>query len=167
MEEQTMPLYDDLRIPLGQEELARRRFLGAVIGGAVAAAGVGTAVTALAYLEPNVLFELETRFRVGRPEDIAPGQVLFLPQQKIYVARDAAGYHAMSAVCTHLGCMTRWEAAAGAIFCPCHGSRFARDGRVTGGPAPRPLPRFALTLEKGQLVVDTRRPVAGDFVLKV
>ncbi len=162
-----MPLHDDLKIPVSEEELSRRRFLGGLVGGALTVAGVGTGVVTLEYLEPNVLFEVETRFKLGRPDDFAVGQVTFLPARKLYLVRSAEGFVAMSAVCTHLGCMTQWESAAGAIFCPCHGSRFSREGKVTGGPAPRPLPRLALALEGGQLVVDTRQVVADDFVLKV
>jgi cytochrome b6-f complex iron-sulfur subunit len=162
-----MPLYDDLKIPVSQEELSRRRFLGGLAGGTLAVAGIGTGLTTLEYLEPNILFEVESRFKVGRPEDFTPGQVLFLPPRKLYLVRSEKGFYAMSATCTHLGCMTRWEPGAGGIFCPCHGSRFSRDGKVVAGPAPRPLPRLGLALEKGQLVVDTKQVVADDFLLEV
>jgi glycine/D-amino acid oxidase-like deaminating enzyme/nitrite reductase/ring-hydroxylating ferredoxin subunit len=43
--------------------------------------------------------------------------------------------HAVSAICTHLGCVVRWEAAANSWACPCHGSRFTPDGEVIEGPA--------------------------------
>ena len=69
---------------------------------------------------------------------------------------DAAGVFAMSAVCTHLGCITRHVPDEGAIACPCHGSRFDLEGNVTHGPAPRPLPWLEVTLDAdGNLVVDT------------
>jgi len=57
----------------------------------------------------------------------------------IIVSRSADGtVHAYAARCTHLGC--RLDRVVGnEIRCPCHGSRFASDGQVVAGPAPRPL----------------------------
>jgi glycine/D-amino acid oxidase-like deaminating enzyme/nitrite reductase/ring-hydroxylating ferredoxin subunit len=58
------------------------------------------------------------------------------------VCRDDAGaFHRVSAACSHLGCLVQWNHADGSWDCPCHGSRFAPDGRVLHGPATRPLRR--------------------------
>jgi nitrite reductase/ring-hydroxylating ferredoxin subunit len=162
-----MPLVDDLKMALSDEERSRRVFLGVLGGAAIAVAGLGTGVTAIRYLWPEVLFEEESRFRIGRPEDIAVGTVLVLPQQKAYVVRSASGFYALSATCTHLGCLTQYEQEHGRIFCPCHGSRFGLDGAVTNGPAPAPLRRLALAVESGQLVLDTAKPAEPDALLKV
>ena len=153
-----MPLCDDLKLPVTDEELGRRKFLGLVGSGALGAAALGTAITAVRYLEPSVLYEEDSRFVIGRPEDIAIGTVVVLAKQKVYVVRTKEGYIALSSTCTHLGCMTRHE--EGGFACPCHGSRFALDGTVTGGPAPRPLPLLELVIDRGQLVVDAARPGA-------
>jgi Rieske Fe-S protein len=52
------------------------------------------------------------------------------------VYRDDAGEtHVRSAVCTHLGCIVRWNDAERSWDCPCHGSRFDVDGSVLNGPA--------------------------------
>lgn len=47
--------------------------------------------------------------------------------------------HALSATCTHLGCQVAWNAEAKQFKCPCHGGKYDVQGRVVGGPPPRPL----------------------------
>jgi cytochrome b6-f complex iron-sulfur subunit len=162
-----MPLIDDLRMPLSDDERDRRALLGLLASGAFAAAAAGTGVTAVRFMWPEVLFEQETRFRIGAPDTIPTGTVLVLLEQKAYVVRTEAGFFAMSATCTHLGCLTRHEKDQNRIFCPCHGSRFDENGAVTNGPAPLPLPRLALTLEDGSLVLDVSRPAPPDALLTI
>jgi cytochrome b6-f complex iron-sulfur subunit len=150
-------LLDDLKVPLTKEEQERRRFLGVLGGGALAAAAVGTCIAGLSYLEPNVLFEDDPKMVVGRPDAIAPGAVLAFPKKKLYVVRKSEGIVALSAVCTHLGCMTRIDPSGAGFACPCHGSRFHLDGTVAAGPAPRPLSRLKVIEERGLIVVDTSK----------
>lgn len=59
------------------------------------------------------------------------------------------GYAAYSMVCTHEGCVVSGE-LGGQLYCPCHASKFdpTRGSRVTGGPAPRPLPQLPLGVSK-------------------
>jgi cytochrome b6-f complex iron-sulfur subunit len=161
-----MPLIDDLKLPMTERDENRREFLAVIGAAAMALAGLGTTVTAVRYLWPEVLFEDETRFAVGRPEEIAQGTLLVLPEQKVFVVHEAAGFFALSATCTHLGCMTRYEKENNRIFCPCHGSQFAVDGAVTGGPAPRALRRLDLALEDGRLIVDIAKPAAPGAIVK-
>ncbi|EMA36323.1 FAD-dependent oxidoreductase [Halobiforma nitratireducens] len=62
--------------------------------------------------------------------------------EPIACARDADGeLHAVSAVCTHMGCLLEWNDAEESWDCPCHGSRFAPDGEVLEGPATDDLSR--------------------------
>lgn len=161
-----MGLTDDLRAETPPEELSRREALGKITGASLGIAGLGTVFTTIRYLRPNVLFEPPTRFRVGRPEDIPIGTLLVLPEQKLYVAHTGEGFFALSAECTHLGCMTRWLPDQETIACPCHGSKFAPNGAVKAGPAPIPLRRMHLSLADSELVVDTRRTVGDDFILR-
>jgi Rieske Fe-S protein len=161
-----MSLVDDLKAPTPPEELDRREALGKITGAALTIAGVGTVFTTIRFMRPNVLFEPATRFGVGNPEELPVGTLLLLPEQKIFVAHAREGFFAMSAVCTHLGCMTRYLEETRTIFCPCHGSKFDGSGRVTAGPAPKPLTRFHLSLTDGELVVDLRNPVADNFILR-
>ena len=60
-------------------------------------------------------------------------------------------YLALSAVCTHLGCVVQWQEAKGEFLCPCHGGRFALTGTVLGGPPPRPLENLPVVVDGDQL----------------
>ncbi|MDP9001777.1 MAG: FAD-dependent oxidoreductase [Myxococcota bacterium] len=80
--------------------------------------------------------------------DIAPGEgkTMRVRGERLAVYRDPQGMlHAVSSVCTHLGCLVRFNAAATSWDCPCHGSRFDVDGEVLDGPAIRPLTRKDLS----------------------
>lgn len=54
---------------------------------------------------------------------------------------------ALSASCTHLGCVVKWNEEAAQLQCPCHGAIFDKYGQVKGGPAPKPLPAFEVRVE--------------------
>ena len=68
------------------------------------------------------------------------GAVLRRGLHKVAVYRDTGGgLHEMSAKCTHLGCIVKWNDSDNTWDCPCHGSRFDALGQVLGGPAVDPL----------------------------
>ena len=148
--------------------LPRRDFLNEISAAALGITGLGGAVVSMNYISPNVLFEPPSRFRVGMPEDYPVNSVSFLREQQIYIVRTAEGFTALSAVCTHLGCITEWRADDNLIACPCHGSKFNREGMKVAGPAPRPLPHLSVQLAPdGQIVVDKLNTVPVNQVLKV
>ncbi len=149
--------------------VSRRYFLESIGAGAIGVTVLGAAVLSAEYLSPNVVKEPPMKFKVGPPEDYSPGSVTKNVEQKVYIIRAKEGYfYALSAVCTHLGCITNWKSEQDIIACPCHGSKFNIDGQKIAGPAPRPLQRFAMSLDDhGQLVVDKSTIVGSDVVLKV
>ncbi len=69
------------------------------------------------------------------------------------VRRSASDVVVFSPICPHLGCRVAWDARTGHFECPCHGSVFAPDGKVLGGPAPRPLDTLPVRIENGELSV--------------
>jgi cytochrome b6-f complex iron-sulfur subunit len=153
-----------------KEGLISRRFFFESIGiGAIGIAAIGSIALTGDYLSPNVVREPPTKFKAGKPEDYSPGSVTLDVEQKVFIVRAKEGnFYALSAVCTHLGCITNWKPDEGIIACPCHGSKFDRDGTKIAGPAPRPLQRFSMVLdEQGQLVVDKSVVVSDESTLKV
>ena len=149
-------------------EMTRRDFLNEVTIGALGIAGLGSVAVTYQYFSPNVLFEPSTTFRAGGPDLYPTRSVTFLQDQQVYIVRMPEGFYAVSAVCTHLGCITQWKPDADQIACPCHGSKFKPDGTKIEGPAPRPLPHFAISLtEDGELLVDKLQNVKPTQALKV
>jgi cytochrome b6-f complex iron-sulfur subunit len=144
----------------------RRRFLWLSGLGALGVTAAGGAVVLADFVHPKVLFEPPTAFRIGKPENFPVNSVTADYDRKVFVVRTEVGFFALSAVCTHLGCITRWVEDEQSIACPCHGSKFSRDGALAQGPAPRPLRRIAIRLEDGELVVDTAVDVEKDAILR-
>jgi Rieske Fe-S protein len=60
---------------------------------------------------------------------------------------------AMSNICTHLGCRVRWIADRQQFLSPCHNGIFDNNGNVVSGPPPRPLDRYEVKVENGQLFI--------------
>lgn len=100
------------------------------------------------FLKENVDYPTYlVRDRLARPKGRSPsdvrrggGKVLLVDGERVAVSRDEKGaVRAVSAVCTHMGCLVRWNGAERSWDCPCHGSRFDATGRVVHGPASRDL----------------------------
>jgi Rieske Fe-S protein len=75
-------------------------------------------------------------------DELQPGQagILKIDGDNVAAYKDEQGQiHAVSAVCTHMGCLVGWNSTDKTWDCPCHGSRFELSGEVIHGPATRPL----------------------------
>ncbi|MFQ6618387.1 MAG: ubiquinol-cytochrome c reductase iron-sulfur subunit [Fidelibacterota bacterium] len=118
----------------------------------------GSVISSARFFFPRVLFEPPARFKAGRPSDYPAGSVstAFKDRFRVWIIRREDGkFFCLLAKCTHLGCTPNWKPSEGIFHCPCHGSKFYRNGVNFAGPAPRPLDRFKVTLgTDGQLVVD-------------
>ena len=161
----------------------RRDFL-LKLGAGAGVVAIGTqAGASLRSLVPNVSYDAPTTVKIGAPSDFADG-LKFLPDERLFVFRDGNTFHAISAVCTHLGCTVRAEALptpqtvdvggtptrlTHRFLCPCHGSQYRGDGANVAGPAPKPLAWYRLSTapDDGQLVVDLADRVDSDFRLTV
>ena len=141
----------------------RRQFFVRLGLSSLSVAAAGTAVFAYQFLSPNVLYEPSPVVNAGRPESYPLDSVTLDVNSGIYLVHAKEGFFALGAVCTHLGCLTAWKPESGIIACPCHGSKFNRDGEKIEGPAPKALPWFRIWLsDDGELMVDrsaTIRPM--------
>jgi cytochrome b6-f complex iron-sulfur subunit len=154
--------------PDSPEEMSRRQFFVKVGAGSIALAALGTAAFSYEYLSPNVLYEPSPVVDAGMPDNYAPDSVTLDPQTAIYVVRASDGFFALSAICTHLGCLTAYKSDLGIIACPCHGSKFNKDGVKIEGPAPRPLPWLRMWLsDEGNLMVDRSQAIAIKQLVRV
>ena len=132
---------------------SRRRMLGWLTGAGLAGSAGLSAVSNFVFIKPRATYGQPQRFSVGKPEDFPSGTRAILAPRGICIVREGSKLAAISITCTHLGCTV--GAADTGFACPCHGSRFDQDGNVTGGPAPRPLPWFQVTLApNGEIEVD-------------
>lgn len=146
------------RSRLEPEPLPRRDFLGlSAVWAALATlffALLGTTRLPKAAVVPVP----SRKFRVTLPESLAPGEPLLPPGRSVAIYRDAEGVYAVSRICTHLGCVVKVESDG--FHCPCHGSRFAPDGGVIKGPAPKRLAWIAITRVSGATyIVDEAKTV--------
>jgi len=128
---------------MAESRTSRRRFLGALIAFAGALAGLDR------FLRPRPRRRKE--LLAVALADLPPDGALVFREARVAVVRDGDGFHAMSLVCTHLGCTVAVTPAG--ILCPCHGSRFDRRGEVLEGPANRPLPRLPFEVRGERLIV--------------
>lgn len=107
---------------------------------------------------PKVLREKRS-FKIGRIDDFPLNTFTFISDKKIFIFRDRTGIKALSAVCTHLGCLI--VATSDGFRCPCHGSYYDHHGRVSSGPAPKSLAWYKIDLAPdGQLIVNINKKVS-------
>ena len=106
------------------------------------------------------------RFAIGDLNQYPLNHFTFITGKNIYIYRDRKGLKAVSAVCTHLGCILRVSESG--FRCPCHGSRFNLKGEVQSGPAVRNLEWYEINREPdGRIVVSGDHVVPPDKFLKI
>jgi len=117
----------------------RRTFLGICLAGlgALAAAAVGWPV--FRYLAPGS--EGEAKF------------FEYAGSSAVLVRKKDGNLVALSAVCTHLGCIVQWQKDKQDFLCPCHAGHYSADGIVTAGPPPKPLPKIPFSVAGGNITV--------------
>jgi len=136
-----------------EQVMGRRQLLTWLSGFGLFGSAILSAFSNFVFIKPRATYGPPTRFAIGKPDEFPPGTRISLDVRRVCVVRDGSKLAVISTTCTHLGCIVGVSDTG--FACPCHGSRFDQDGNVTGGPAPKPLPWFKVSLKpNGDLEVD-------------
>jgi cytochrome b6-f complex iron-sulfur subunit len=131
----------------------RRRLLAWISGFGLAGSAILTAFSNFVFIKPRATYGQPQRFGIGKPDEFPPGTRIAMGGRRICIVREGDKIGAISITCTHLGCIVGISDTG--FACPCHGSRFDQDGNVTGGPAPKALPWYKVSLApNGEVEVD-------------
>lgn len=141
-----------------EQSTTRRSFLGKLLGGTLLAGAAATVSAILAYLIPpkEVSSALNPqRVKMGRAVDLPPGKgkLTLVDGEPVWVVNAANGFSGLSALCTHKGCIVKWDEKRRLFSCPCHEGQFDEQGNVIFGLPRRPLSRFRVGLVRGELYV--------------
>ena len=124
---------------------------------ALATAG-GVLTPVIAYLWPPKQASAAGggRVQIAATEDlpVGKGEVYSVNNKPVLVIHTAEGYRALSAICTHLGCILFWNEQREVIACPCHEAYFSTNGAVISGPPTSALEEYRLLVEGGQIYVE-------------
>lgn len=135
----------------------RRSFLDLALKGGLAVWGVGMAAPTVVYLWPaHAGGGKAGSVSAGPVKDFAVGTSRMVQSEgkPILVLRVSEEiFRAFSPICTHLGCIVKWDPAARKIVCPCHAGEFDAEGKNVAGPPPRPLTSYAVSVVGSEVVV--------------
>lgn len=133
----------------------RRTFLGIILAaiGAFAAGAFGWSL--FRFLSPVDRGGEDRQVRVTRDLVAIGGAYFFAFQGRpaVVLQPRAGEFVALSAVCTHLGCIVKWIDESQEFLCPCHAGRFAPSGQVLGGPPPRALDTYPVILDGDDILI--------------
>ncbi len=105
------------------------------------------------FVSPEKKEKTYHKYLVGKKSEIPPGKAkeIAIQGKPVFVINLNDKFKVFSGVCTHLGCIIKWEENKNRFFCPCHQGVFDPSGKVVSGPPPTPLMEFAVQ-EEGNLV---------------
>ncbi|MGD0282909.1 MAG: ubiquinol-cytochrome c reductase iron-sulfur subunit [Dissulfurispiraceae bacterium] len=160
-----------------QEETSRRRFIKWLLGILLAVNGLIAGIPFLRSLVgPRAAVQSDQWLKVAAINSLPEGEpvdIRFMTEpeeayihtavlRSVWVIKHSPeNITVYSPICPHLGCYYQWSRQSGRFECPCHASLFALDGKVLGGPAPRPLDTLPTRIKDGNLFVKWERFKVG------
>lgn len=147
--------------PKNRKKITRREFVGIAWGISMVGLFGQAGLAMLKFFKPRMPpGGFGSEVVAGNLEEFEPGSVNYVQKGRFYIVRrEDGGVLALWQRCPHLGCTVPWREDQNQFNCPCHSSFFNRQGEVTGGPAPRPMDLFPVSLQDSKLVVDTSQPI--------
>ena len=133
----------------------RRTFLGVLLGGFSVVLGAAIGWPMFRFLAPQEGSGDAQQVKIPR-DQVAVGTAHFFNYQgqpAVLLQPEAGEFIALSAVCTHLGCIVKWVNDEGEFLCPCHGGKFSAKGQVLGGPPPTALENYPVEIADNELLV--------------
>jgi Rieske Fe-S protein len=129
--------------------------------------GTGFASSIISFLYPAVRFMLPppvaessaNEVPAGKTTDLTPnsGRIFkFGSRPGLLIRTEAGEWRAFSAVCTHLNCTVQYRPDTQQIWCACHNGLYDLNGKVIGGPPPRPLEQYVVNIRNDEVVVSRR-----------
>jgi cytochrome b6-f complex iron-sulfur subunit len=139
------------------QPVTRRDFLKLGLGALSALALLEVGGASFLFLQPRSLEgEFGGMVIAGLVDSFPVGSVVEFTNGRFYLVRSHdGGFLAVYRRCTHLGCTIEWQPQENHFYCPCHASSFDLHGDVENTPAPRALDTFPITIDAGQIIVDT------------
>jgi cytochrome b6-f complex iron-sulfur subunit len=146
--------------PEGAPSPERRSLLGWLTKGFLSLWALGAAAVGLSFLRAPASEKRpgEGLLRAGPLSTLPVGGSRFIRHgsEPLYLVRASeTEVLALSAICTHLRCVLKWDDADGRLLCPCHAGSFDRTGNVLSGPPTRPLPRYRTEIRDDEILVRT------------
>lgn len=141
-----------------ENKITRKSFIDILLGGTVFATLLSGISIVGIYLWPRQKVGnggADEAVEVGLESDMPVGKAKVVPYggKTAIVINAKTGLVALSAVCTHLGCVVKWDEQKQQIVCPCHGAFFDTNGNVVAGPAPKPLPSYKLKVMNKKIYI--------------
>ncbi|HBG05641.1 MAG: cytochrome B6 [Geobacteraceae bacterium GWC2_58_44] len=137
------------------ENDGRRKFLGICLAGATVVATAAAAYPVFRYLAPASGPSGAEKL-VFASSELPEGEAKFFEyagSAAVLVRTKTGETVALSAVCTHLGCIVQWVKQSQDFLCPCHAGQFTADGTVLSGPPPKPLAKIPVSVAEGKITV--------------
>jgi cytochrome b6-f complex iron-sulfur subunit len=133
----------------------RRKFIGICLGGIAVSGAVAVGYPLFRYLAP--LQKENSAGKVVIPEQEVPASGArffeYAGSTAVLVRKPGGGMVALSAVCTHLGCIVQWDKEKQGFLCPCHAGHYSAEGAVISGPPPKPLVKLPIAVANGVITV--------------
>lgn len=144
-----------------QTENGRRRAIGIFLGSGFLATFASFLYPVLRYFVPPPLADLGgDEVVAAKAGEMAPnsGKIFrFGSRPGLLILGNDGAYRALSATCTHLGCIVQYRNDLHEIWCPCHNGIYDMNGRNVSGPPPRPLDAFDVHVRGDEVVVSRKR----------